>query len=207
MLRLDPSQRLLLVLSWALVLVAVVVVVVLILTRPSGSQAPIANARFNLYSNTGKLLGRCRARWDGSEELVADPQPGSHEVELCAGRSETVLAATVSKHPGAEALLALYNEDDKLIARCRARRVGNELVAQPGSHEKALCAGAYSKENAGITSGQSTVYTYSDDGKLPAKASAERYWRIEDGRLVPCFNRSKHCVSARLLEAAAARHH
>jgi hypothetical protein len=196
------------VLPWGLVFVAVAVVVVLILTR-SSSETPIANARFNLYSNSGKLLGRCRALWDGSEELVADPQPDSREAELCAGRTETVLGWAVSKHPGAEARLQLYNEYNKLIANCRARRVGGELVAdpQPGGREQALCAGAHSKENAGITSGQTAVYTYSDTGKLPAEASAERYWRIVDGRLVPCFNSSEHCVSARSLEAVTARHH
>lgn len=210
MLKPDLSRRLLrLVLPWTLAFAAVVVVVVLSLTRSSGSNTPIANARFNLYSSTGKLLGRCRARWDGSEELLADPQPGSREANLCAGRSETVLGETVSKRPGAEAQLQLYDEHHRLIANCRARRIGNQLVAnpQPGSHEQTLCIGAHSKENAGITSGQTAVYTYTGTGKLPAKAPAERYSRIEEGRLVPCFNSSEHCVSARTLEAAAARHH
>jgi len=91
---------------------------------------------------------------------------------------ETVTATTGNKRPGSEARLLLYNEHAKVIAECRARRVGGELVAdpRPGSREQALCARARA-EISGVT----LTYSY------PSRA-LER-------------------VSARTLEATAARHH
>jgi hypothetical protein len=135
------------------VLVPVAVVLALKHTGSSASKVPLPTARLDLVSATGKLLGHCRARRVGSEELVAAPQPGSREQTLCGGRSETVLAMIVGKHPGADARLFLYSEYNKPIADCRARRVGSELVAnpRPGSREQVLCSGARMKENTGST--------------------------------------------------------
>jgi|GEM_PF-5088794 len=168
----------------ALILVAFAVKAGLNLIETSSGRKPPANARLDVYSDAGKLLAYCRALRVG-DELLADPRPGSREQTLCTGKreiviGETMIGTTVSKQPVGEAQLTLYNEDAKLIAECRARRVGGELVAhpRPGSREQTLCTGARCALEPIET------FTYNNPPPPVSKepSSAEHWYRVEDGR-------------------------